>query len=266
MASLEALINARHAEKRQRTSKGATVELSPNREHLTHDRPQAASGESNPPYWKIFSNYTREKYQELKVKEQYRRETVIDIERLDNDHLRDGGEKQGWFQHWRRGLRGALQSWAKGSLGAIIYMLVACSRYFNVVDEVGAALGFLPKVHVRRAETCMYICDRIRPVLQRSKWCKTEEQRQDYHVIMTAVSPRRTESDADPDNMIQRVAAELGVRHGKKFHKPSGTRKPRAFDQCITRCSVWDWEDKRRLLNAKGRELSQWFVGSTVLC
>eukprot|EP00966_Prymnesium_polylepis_P067269 1561619-Prymnesium_polylepis.1 len=62
----------------------------------------------------------------------------------------------------------------------------------------------------------MYMCDRLRSVVQRVKWSKTEEQRQDYHVIMTSTAPRRAENDTDPDGMIERVADELGVKPGKK--------------------------------------------------
>ena len=54
-----------------------------------------------------------------------------------------------WGHRWRRGVFGAMRGWAAGSLGAIIFMIAACARHFDVVDEVGDALGFLP-----RAQAC----------------------------------------------------------------------------------------------------------------
>ena len=46
------------------------------------------------------------------------------------------GERDGWHRHWRRGIFGALQSWACGSLGAIVHMLAACAVHFKVEDQV----------------------------------------------------------------------------------------------------------------------------------
>jgi hypothetical protein len=78
---------------------------------------------------------------------------------------------------------GILRHWAKGSLGAIIFMLAACAREFDVVDDVGQALGFPPKVEARKAETCIYIVGRLRTFLARAKWARSETQRQEYHVV-----------------------------------------------------------------------------------
>ena len=60
--------------------------------------------------------------------------------------LPPGDETRGWHKHWRRGIYGALQSWAKGDRGAVVYMLAACAVHFGVVNEVSALLlPSLPK-------------------------------------------------------------------------------------------------------------------------
>lgn len=69
----------------------------------------------------------------------------------------------------------------------------------------------------RQAETCIYAVGRARDLLSRVKWSKTEEQRQDYHTVLTALAARRKEGDPDPDGMVERVAAELGVTAGTRY-------------------------------------------------
>jgi hypothetical protein len=134
----------------------------------------------------------------------------VEIDRGQREHdVCDGGEMEGWFKHWRRGVGGTLRGWAKGSLGAIFFMLAACARYFEVVDDVGSALGFLPRAHARRAETCIYAMGRAREALAVLKWSKTDEQRQDYHVALGRFAPRRVANDTDPDGMIERVPLQL---------------------------------------------------------
>lgn len=110
-------------------------------------------------------------------------------------------------------------------------MLAACAQDFDVVEEVGQALGFPPKVEARHAETCVYIVGRLRSYLSVAKWAKTEEQRQDVHVVLGAAAPRRKEGDTDPDCMIERVAETLGVTPGKRYHKASGTQRPRVYEE-----------------------------------
>ena len=125
------------------------------------DHPRVASGGANPPHWDKYHSYSLSTYQKLETEEQDRR--AIEIDRDQHEHaLPRGDESRGWFDHWRRGVGGALRGWAKGSLGAIIFMLAACARYFDVVDDVGKALGFLPRAQTRSAETCIYAVGRGR--------------------------------------------------------------------------------------------------------
>ena len=166
------------------------------------DHPRVANGDprGNPHGWDHYYGYSKERYQKEEVEEQDRCSVPIDRERRDvappgglGDGSRGGEESRTWMEHWRRGPARKLRGWAAGSLGVIIYMLAALVRYFDVVDEVGAELGFMSRAESRRAETCIYACERASAVVKRVKWCKTEEQRQDYHVIMTAFAPRRSE-------------------------------------------------------------------------
>eukprot|EP00966_Prymnesium_polylepis_P285236 6589055-Prymnesium_polylepis.1 len=87
-------------------------------------------------------------------------------------------------------------------------MLAACVRYFGVVDEVASELGLLPKEKARQAETFIYAIGRAADALEVMKWSKTVQGREDYHVVLGALAPRRTANDTDPDGMIERVAAE----------------------------------------------------------
>ena len=74
-----------------------------------------------------YGEYSLLKFQELEAKEQARRAVVPDRSNRERAMPR-GGDSRGWFSHWRRGINGALCSWAQGSLGAIVYMLARCAR------------------------------------------------------------------------------------------------------------------------------------------
>eukprot|EP00966_Prymnesium_polylepis_P171952 3976256-Prymnesium_polylepis.1 len=266
------------------------------------DHPRVASGGANPLHWDKYHSYSHATYQKLETEEQDRRAVEIDRSRRDRC-LPPGDDTRGWFHHWRRGVGPTLRGWAAGSLGAIIFMLAACAREFDVVDELAAELGCMPKAYSRQAETCIYAMSRAREAFAVLKWCKTEHQREDYHVGLGILAPRRTANDTDPDGMIERVAAELGVTPGKRcpapcvrmpcmnttllfyhccvhpppnpssplhsrsYHKPSGTQRPRAFEQATTRRNqTFDVAASKFPLNAKGQEIMPWCVGSTVLC
>eukprot|EP00310_Coccolithus_braarudii_P002669 CAMPEP_0183376892 /NCGR_PEP_ID=MMETSP0164_2-20130417/121601_1 /TAXON_ID=221442 /ORGANISM="Coccolithus pelagicus ssp braarudi, Strain PLY182g" /LENGTH=88 /DNA_ID=CAMNT_0025554287 /DNA_START=607 /DNA_END=869 /DNA_ORIENTATION=+ len=51
------------------------------------------------------------------------------------------------------------------------------------------------------------------------------------------------------------------------YHKPSGTQRPRPFEQAIVRRNnTFDVAVSKFPLNAKGQEIMPWCVGSAVLC
>ena len=185
------------------------------------DHPRVKTGGVNPGHWGCFHSYSRATYQKLEVEEQDRRSIPIDDNLFEHDLPWGGeteaGETRGWFSHWRRGVGPTLRGWAKGSKGAVVHMLVVSAQKFGVEDEVGAALGFMPKIDVRRAETCIYAVGRIADTLDVLKWCKTDEMYNNYHAVLGAAAPRRVANDPDPDGMIERVAAELRVTPGKRY-------------------------------------------------
>jgi hypothetical protein len=125
------------AEKAARVEQSASVPL----------HPRATTDCDNPPHWNVFHSYTKEKYQELEVKEQDRRAVAIVRSNTVVD-LAPGDDTRGWFRHWRRGVYGALLSWAAGSIGAIICMLAFCVKFFGVEKEVPLS------IHVLSLRTC----------------------------------------------------------------------------------------------------------------
>lgn len=100
--------------------------------------------------------------QELEVKEQERRAVAPERSNQTHDELPRGDDSRGWFSHWRRGIGGALQSWAQGSLFAVIFMLAFCAKRYGVVDELADELGLMRPSEVKKAKRCIYICERIR--------------------------------------------------------------------------------------------------------
>ena len=104
------------------------------------DHPRVAKdGAKNPLGWEHFYSYTREKYQEEEVKEADRRAVPVPREGeavTKKAVLPSGDDERGWQNHWRRGVHGALQSWAKGDRGAVVYMLAKCAEHFGVIKEV----------------------------------------------------------------------------------------------------------------------------------
>lgn len=178
------------------------------------DHPRVAKyGLPNPPHWRRFYKYTHATFQNLEVQEMDRRAVPLDRSRSDI-HLPAGDENRGWFGHWRRGVGPVLRGWANGSLGAVIHMLAEAVRRFDIVEEVGAALGLHTREAVRHSETCAYICDRLRDSLSTLKWARTEEQRVDYHVVLGAIAPKPN------DGMTERVAEVLGVTSGSRCSAP----------------------------------------------
>ena len=106
---------------------------------LSRKRQKAEEGDAEPTY----AGWSTAKWNELETKEQRRRVVEVPKEGEADPKqaaLPPGDETRGWHKHWRRGVFGALQSWASGSRGAIVYMLAACALHFGVVKEVCAVL------------------------------------------------------------------------------------------------------------------------------
>jgi hypothetical protein len=147
--------------------------------------------------------------------------------------------KDGFLQHSRRGLIGAVQSWARGSKEHVVSMLVALissEHGFGVASEVRKRLEN-PK-QARLAETNALIVDRVVATLSTLKQCGTEQARQQYHIVSGAASHERilkldaSGKEHDISGMARRFAARLGVRRGRR------TRTKKQLEICVCVSSV----------------------------
>ena len=82
-----------------------------------------------PDFESTYKRWSISKWNELETKEQKRRAVEVPKEGEADPKkakLPPGDQTRGWHKHWRRGVFGALRSWAAGDRGAIVYMLAAC--------------------------------------------------------------------------------------------------------------------------------------------
>ena len=165
------------------------AELAREEARLPRKRQKAAAHEAGD------GRYSLTMFRKLETEEQARRDVPVDRSRMDCSPLRDG-ESEGWRHHLRRGMHGALRSWAKGSLGTIVFMLAALTLDFNVVDEVSSlaerllhSLLFtlpltwqvacelklkLSKEQFENAKTDEFMIDRVKSALHVLKQCDSE--------------------------------------------------------------------------------------------
>ena len=90
-----------------------------------------------PPHHEMYKDYNLVTFQREESKEMWRRSIV--------PRRRQSGEEQpsrprtgssGALEHWRRGLIGAVQSWANGSLDNVIWLIVKLMDHFNIWEQV----------------------------------------------------------------------------------------------------------------------------------
>ena len=106
------------------------------------------------------------------------------------------------------GMLDTMKYWARGSLAAVLQLIMALIHHFKVESEVAAELG------LQQNETNQYIVDRLSSSLQILKQCRTEEQRQHYRVVLTAVAPVKV--GEKHQGMSRRVAEALKVNRNRK--------------------------------------------------
>ena len=94
-----------------------------------------------------YRSWTLSKWNELETKEQRRREVEIDSSRTAIEAPPGGDDTRSWHNHWRRGVYGALRSWAGGSQGAVVYMLAAATKAFGVEAQVCAKTSQYWSIH-----------------------------------------------------------------------------------------------------------------------
>lgn len=144
---------------------------------------------------------------------------------------RRGGE--GYLRHSRRGLVGAVQDWARGSMAAAAMMIVALMAALGIVDLVRTAM---PKTEAEReVETDTMIVDLLEQGLAETKHCRNEMQRQQHGIGLALVSPPRD------TGFVERIARRLKQHWGTRAKKAGETKgRGHPFDQSIDRRAAFN--------------------------
>mmetsp|Transcript_16169 Transcript_16169/g.40727 ORF Transcript_16169/g.40727 Transcript_16169/m.40727 type:complete len:875 (-) Transcript_16169:94-2718(-) len=225
--------------KRQKTSCNASRSSSVDLEgqgHDAHSTTEAVETDDEPSW----SSWTLPRWRKHESEMQKRRCMKIDDTVADQSLPRKGNEKQGWRWHWRRGLVGSVQDWAEGSRFRVAFMLAELAAYFEVEKQVVERLGFsLNADEVSAFKVDCYIVDRVASALHQLRLCRTEEERQDYGVVLAAVAPTR-EAKGCAVGMIAAVCKRLRVPRGVRYIKAIDERRPYAMEQAISRRGRWD--------------------------
>ena len=128
-----------------------------------------------------------------------------------------------------------LRYWCDGSVDKALELVLASMKHLGLRDRVVDALG------LKQNETHAYIVERIKAAVAELKHCRSEEQRQQYRIILTAVAP-------EPGRrMGKRVADVVGARRDRAHFRKSRAKRA-AIDASI---------------KANQKPLA---VGDTVLC
>jgi hypothetical protein len=87
----------------------------------------------------------------------------------------------------RSGLLSCIKLWSRGSIAAVLQLVMALVHHFKLQEQVAGELG------LRQNETDRYIVDRARDALQVLKATESEEQREEYRIVLTALAPEKVE-------------------------------------------------------------------------
>lgn len=119
------------------------------------------------------------------------------------------------------------------------FVLLATSRH-HPAGQMAERLGLkLSRQQVKDAETDAYIRLRLKAVLKEFKFCDSEEQRQDLHLVLAALAPERS-AERDRSGMIRRVAATLGIQRGSRYIKATKIRRPYPLERAISVRAAFD--------------------------
>ena len=167
------------------------------------------------PWETATEGWTIKHWIDFEAGEQKRRAKPIDNETADVELKR--GE-QGFLHHYRRGLLGAVQSWAQGCKKAVIHIVMAVigdQHGFGIESEVRERLAGSA---LKQAATDAYIVDRLAGAVDVFKKCATEEARQSLHIVLGAVAPEVvTGHAARRTGMARAVWGRLRVRRGRRM-------------------------------------------------
>ena len=137
----------------------------PSEEAAAHSRQQLGQKEA-PPHFEKYKDYTLGTFRKLESEEMLRR-SVVPV-RLLHPAQRQPKEPRtgaaGALEHWRRGIIGAIQSWADGSLENVIILIKRLIEHFNILGDIkdwlvdagvfDAALPALPNLRRHAATAC----------------------------------------------------------------------------------------------------------------
>jgi hypothetical protein len=100
------------------------------------------------------------------------------------------------------GMVDSVKYWAEGSRKKALQLVTSLVKHFSFHDDI------VQEFRLAENDTNAYIVDRIQAAIAVLKQCSSEEQREQYHVILTALAP-------EPGKRFEaRVATAVGARRG----------------------------------------------------
>jgi hypothetical protein len=116
------------------------------------------------------------------------------------------------------GLLDCIRYWARGSICAVLQLVMALITHFHLEQEVKQ------KLVAEQDYTNQYIVNRARDALSVLKCCDSEQQRREYRIVLTALMPEAVKK-GDPTGMQAKVAKALGVNRNRPTFKESVARR-----------------------------------------
>ena len=112
------------------------------------------------------------------------------------------------------GLIDAIKYWARGSLAAVLQLIMALIMHFGLEQEVRQQLG------AEQDHTNQLIVHRAAAALDILKRCDSEQQRREYRIVLTALMPE-LKKKGDSTGMQAKVAAALRVNRNRATFRES---------------------------------------------
>ncbi|KAL1495363.1 hypothetical protein AB1Y20_016732 [Prymnesium parvum] len=171
----------------------------------------------------------------------------------------DGSDDKDALHHWRRGLVGAVQDWADGSLENAAILILRLITHFNstndgfkdrVLNELLDDKGGMMKQAALHAEMIANAREAIHVLKERST---NASVRREYIAALALFAP-----DASSGQEYA-IAKELGVHTGERSSSRTGKKRPRAFRRAMHTRAAFR-EQQRKATSQPFKE------GDTVLC
>lgn len=207
------------------------------------------------PHWHKYSTWDLRQFR-TRMGEHLRRRHKIVSSEVNRPAPNDSGtvEKDAML-HWRRGLVGAVQDWADGSLENVFILLVRLVNHFNSESP-----GFKDQLVQRLTDSAALkdavlhsqMIAKAREAIQVLKsHSHDEESRRQYLAALALFAPEAGAGMEFP------FAQELGVQSGERTHR--GKKRPRAFRRAMQIRAVFR---ERQTVAAS----NTFKVGDAVLC